>query len=630
MIFYFNANGTPITYVPEQIYQGSQKINTIYFLCPIVSTNVVSVNFVLPDGTALEPQIMTAIDYSQNQTLSECGENLSIWCYEVNTSVTKMAGMVKVGFSAVSPLGEVLVTEQVMFEVSKGVPPKQVEEIDAFTQLEQLVSSLSAQFGELSAKYDAKADIAIVDEKFLELNAKIRQGDTKNNKKIEELSQNTYALFNEANLFTVTEATDEYSYRKTANDLSVIENTFTTVKKIVGKTVVDQKNKKLSTQKIKGMFTLGKNLLNVEGRNYLDKVYLTNDYRNDMNVPFISSENRAGVGYPTSIPIPDLTYSDGVFTWTNNVSDYGLSFNMRVKPNTTYYFSFTDLNQNIDEISVTMFDKDGKYKEYRYNFKEYKFTTPSYVHYVVLSFRPFVMSAVSVAVKDFMVSLEPCEYQPYKENVCEFANAIDIGLGVELDFENKIIKNQFQTDVVSEVELDKIFKSGASWQHDGYFGCYIVNALSKKAIGKEGATKLGDYEKYYVAVNDDAEFIGTEFNWQRQKDQVYTTVEGPAVIAGNNGDRVLYLRFTNQMLGINQEDLDEVKRQAVKDYLASKPLTVRYRTVEVEYLPLEESLNYEIASGGIEGVIFEDVDTFSNLIDIEITQEYFTRTGGND
>ena len=133
-----------------------------------------------------------------------------------------------------------------------------------------------------------------------------------------------------------------------------------------------------------------------------------------------------------------------------------------------------------------------------------------------------------------------------------------------------------------------------------------------------------------VAVNDDAEFIGTEFNWQRQKDQVYTTVEGPAVIAGNNGDRVLYLRFTNQMLGINQEDLDEVKRQAVKDYLASKPLTVRYRTVEVEYLPLEESLNYEIASGGIEGVIFEDVDTFSNLIDIEITQEYFTRTGGND
>ena len=61
MIFYFNANGTIKSFVPEKVYQGSQKINTIYFLSPVPSSSVVVAHFVLQDGSELEPHVLSLV-----------------------------------------------------------------------------------------------------------------------------------------------------------------------------------------------------------------------------------------------------------------------------------------------------------------------------------------------------------------------------------------------------------------------------------------------------------------------------------------------------------------------------------------------------------------------------------------
>ena len=51
MIYFFNTNGDLLNSVTENVYQGSNNANTIYFVAPFPPDNKVTVNYRLPDGT---------------------------------------------------------------------------------------------------------------------------------------------------------------------------------------------------------------------------------------------------------------------------------------------------------------------------------------------------------------------------------------------------------------------------------------------------------------------------------------------------------------------------------------------------------------------------------------------------
>ena len=59
MIFYYNADGSLLSAVFDEVYQGSNKANSIYFACPTARSNTVNVAFTLPDGTSTARHVMT-------------------------------------------------------------------------------------------------------------------------------------------------------------------------------------------------------------------------------------------------------------------------------------------------------------------------------------------------------------------------------------------------------------------------------------------------------------------------------------------------------------------------------------------------------------------------------------------
>lgn len=150
MIFFYTATGDLIKQVPEKVYQGSNKANRIWFVCPTGATNVVNVAFKLPDGQ-YTPQIPMYSEVSVGDlignivggdmanvtsgtgikgVLDEKGERYGVWYYEIPLSVTAYAGKVKAQFSITS-LEETQFTQVVSFDVLPGVPPLVQDEFES-------------------------------------------------------------------------------------------------------------------------------------------------------------------------------------------------------------------------------------------------------------------------------------------------------------------------------------------------------------------------------------------------------------------------------------------------------------------------------------------------------------------
>lgn len=180
MNFYIDSGGTIIATDPERVYQGSAMANTIRLIAPFPLGASVTVSYILPDGTQMQPQLMTA-----NKTLSgiqtETGVNFSVWEQNIGVRFEQVNGAAKAvpDFTVLSQVGKVGVvftitqanaagqpitqtTARSSFLCEKGAPLEMPPE--AFDDYESLLNQI---LGQLSvAVQDVENSIKEVDQKY--------------------------------------------------------------------------------------------------------------------------------------------------------------------------------------------------------------------------------------------------------------------------------------------------------------------------------------------------------------------------------------------------------------------------------------------------------------------------------
>lgn len=166
MIIITNANGDSITSVPENIYQGSNKANSIYWIAPIPSSSVATISFVLPNGEQTTEQLGAL----QHSNLPQGYEDFSMWSFDIYSQVTKYAGTVKFQLYAVTTATEIINNEETevinqiiasvggSFMVNRGVVPilplPTIEDPTLYNQIKNLLVLLQTKIntGDLESK----------------------------------------------------------------------------------------------------------------------------------------------------------------------------------------------------------------------------------------------------------------------------------------------------------------------------------------------------------------------------------------------------------------------------------------------------------------------------------------------
>ena len=143
----------------EDVYQGSNKANTVYFACPTATTNTVEVAFTLPDGTATSRHVMTAVS---SQALSGVfdgeGNSFNVWKYSVPSVVTQKRGAVRVQFYITAPDSATVATALTGFAVSKGVSSAVPEIGDSYEELVALTSEYAVRLEDVEEDVVGKLD----------------------------------------------------------------------------------------------------------------------------------------------------------------------------------------------------------------------------------------------------------------------------------------------------------------------------------------------------------------------------------------------------------------------------------------------------------------------------------------
>ena len=143
MIFFYNAQGNAINVVPEVVYQGSNKANTIYVVAPFPNNVQVLAHFLLPNGKILQPVYapnkngLTLLD-----TLNINNSSVGVWGVQLTKVMTAYAGTVSVQFEFIS-YDQAITTKTVTFPVSKGVPPAEPIDLTLETTLQEILSYVS-------------------------------------------------------------------------------------------------------------------------------------------------------------------------------------------------------------------------------------------------------------------------------------------------------------------------------------------------------------------------------------------------------------------------------------------------------------------------------------------------------
>ena len=158
MIFYYNASGDILSAVFDEVYQGSNKANTIYFICPSARSNAVSVAFTLPDGTDTSRHVMTIDgDSGLNGVYDGEGNVFNVWKFKVPSAITEKRGTVRAQFYISTPT-ETVATAAVDFAVSKGVSGVIPEIGDSYEELVSLMSEYSARMDDAEDDISDKLD----------------------------------------------------------------------------------------------------------------------------------------------------------------------------------------------------------------------------------------------------------------------------------------------------------------------------------------------------------------------------------------------------------------------------------------------------------------------------------------
>ena len=114
MILYFDALGNITTLVPERVYQGSDKANTISIVAPFAISSGMDIRFTLPNG-----EIKGAYALVNGQHFTD---NLNIWNYEIDAPITQYFGSVQFQIRVYNVAGQIIATGSDIFIVEEGIP----------------------------------------------------------------------------------------------------------------------------------------------------------------------------------------------------------------------------------------------------------------------------------------------------------------------------------------------------------------------------------------------------------------------------------------------------------------------------------------------------------------------------
>lgn len=114
MILYFDALGNITTLVPERVYQGSDKANTISIVAPFAISSGMDIRFTLPNG-----EIKGAYALVNGQHFTD---NLNIWNYEIDAPITQYFGGVQFQIRVYNVAGQIIATGSDIFNVEEGIP----------------------------------------------------------------------------------------------------------------------------------------------------------------------------------------------------------------------------------------------------------------------------------------------------------------------------------------------------------------------------------------------------------------------------------------------------------------------------------------------------------------------------
>lgn len=144
MIFIFNANGDLLNSVLENVYQGSNGANKVYFLAPFPESDCVTVQYQLPDGKVTGETLLTLSNVIP-QVKTEDGTAYKVWITTLNKVVTALSGDLTAQFNVISAT-QVVSTMSVTFPILKGVAPK----LPLDTSNEETIQTILAMVNELS------------------------------------------------------------------------------------------------------------------------------------------------------------------------------------------------------------------------------------------------------------------------------------------------------------------------------------------------------------------------------------------------------------------------------------------------------------------------------------------------
>lgn len=147
MLIFASGDGR-LTVVPSQLNQNSNGANTVYLTGAFSPSSVVTIAFTLPDGTNVDPRVMTKSD----KTVEYVGETLFVFEYTLPKSITEIWGKLTAQFYITNG-SETLATESTAITIARGVPSSSVGDPPP-SVYEQILAALSSLNSELVNKLD--------------------------------------------------------------------------------------------------------------------------------------------------------------------------------------------------------------------------------------------------------------------------------------------------------------------------------------------------------------------------------------------------------------------------------------------------------------------------------------------
>jgi hypothetical protein len=223
-------------------------------------------------------------------------------------------------------------------------------------------------------------------------------------------------------------------------------------------------------------------------------------------------------------------------------------------------------------------------------------------------------------------------FEPYVEDTLELPTAVESGLGITVDFENKKIINCGVDITLTGVELtgDINLDDTNIGNHIGFFMSEDLSFYTLYIIA--AITTVGEYMAKGVSTNG---FIATKEDshlirkagalWLGQSDN-YVYWVGAADYLGLQQNSTKWVNVDGTKRAPTAEETIEVKRQ-LNAFLLENPVKIRYIANTGTETELDNNATYMTRKDGMETVLGNENREYVNNT---LTQEYFEYAGGEE